>query len=232
MAPSRATRDMYIGTDGEVDNNLARYSHLSAGVPGSVMGFLDALETYGTMSRKQVLAPAIKLAQKGFVTSYGFSQALASRKNYLSKDPSSATYFYKPGGGLYRQGDVFKQKDLAKTLTRISKKGRNGFYGGKTADLIVAEMQKGGGLITHEDLKNYHSVTRTAVKGTYRGYDIYSMPPPSSGGVHIVQMLNILEGYDLDKLAHNSARLFTCAHRGYAPCLCRQVKIFGRSRFL
>ena len=181
MAPARATRDMYIGADGNVDNKLARFSRLSAGVPGSVMGFLDALETYGTMSRKQVMAPAIKLANKGFVASYGFTQALASSKKYLSKDPSTLTYFYKQNGELYRQGDVFKQKDLAATLKRISRKGSAGFYEGKTAELIVAEMQKGGGLISLEDLKNYHSVTRKAVKGTYRGYEIFSMPPPSSG---------------------------------------------------
>ena len=205
MAPALASRDMYIGEDGNVDNKLAQFSHLSAGVPGSVMGFLDALETYGTMSRKQVLAPAIKLASQGFTASYGFSQALASRQDYLSKDPSTRGYFYKQDGGLYRQGDVFKQKDLSRTLKRISKQGRAGFYQGKTADMIVEEMQKGGGLISYADLKNYHSVTRKAVKGTYRGYEIYSMPPPSSGGVHVVQMMNILEGYDLRKLEHNSA---------------------------
>ena len=205
MAPALASRDMYIGEDGNVDNKLAQFSHLSAGVPGSVMGFLDALETYGTMSRKQVLAPAIKLASRGFTATYGFSQALAASKDYLSKDPSTSGYFYKQDGGLYRQGDVFKQKDLARTLKRISKKGRAGFYQGRTADLIVEEMQKGGGLISYADLKNYHSVTRKAVKGTYRGYEIFSMPPPSSGGVHVVQMMNILEGYDLRKLEHNSA---------------------------
>ena len=205
MAPTRATRDMYIGADGNVDNKLARFSRLSAGVPGSVMGFLDALETYGTMSRKQVMAPAIKLANRGFVASYGFTQALASSQKYLSKDPSTLTYFYKQNGERYRQGDVFKQKDLAATLKRISRKGSAGFYEGKTAELIVAEMQKGGGLISLEDLKNYHSVTRKAVKGTYRGYEIFSMPPPSSGGVHVVQMMNILEGYDLRALEHNSA---------------------------
>ncbi len=220
MAPAGATRDMYIGKDGEVDNQLAMFSHLSAGVPGSVMGFLDALETYGSMSRKQVMAPAIKLADKGFVVSYGFAQALAASKKYLSKDTSSLAYFYKPGGALYHQGDVIRQKDLAKTLKRISRQGRAGFYEGKTADLLVAEMQMGGGLITHEDLKNYHSVTRKAVKGTYRGFEIYSMPPPSSGGVHVVQMMNILEGYDLRALEHNSANylhlLIESMRRAYA----------------
>ena len=205
MAPAAASRDMFLGEDGDVDNQKAQYSRLSAGVPGSVMGLLDALETYGTMSRKQVLAPAIKLAERGMPVTYGMASGFASSKKYLSKDPSTREYFYKPGGALYRQGDTLKQKDLARTLKLISRKGRAGFYAGKTADLMVAEMQKGGGLITLEDMKNYHAVSRKTTKGTYRGYEVFSMPPPSSGGVHVVQMLNILEGYDLRALEHNSA---------------------------
>ncbi|MCF6220406.1 MAG: gamma-glutamyltransferase [Robiginitomaculum sp.] len=205
MAPAAASRDMFLGADGEVDNQKAQFSHLSAGVPGSVMGLLDALETYGTMSRKQVMAPAIKLAERGMPVTYGMASGFAASKAYLSKDPSTLEYFYKPGGALYKQGDTLKQKDLAKTLKRISRKGRAGFYEGKTAELMVDEMQRGGGLITLEDMKNYRAVNRTAVKGTYRGYEIFSMPPPSSGGVHVIQMLNILEGYDLRALEHNSA---------------------------
>ena len=226
-APALATRDMYIGDDGEVDNNLAQFSHLSAGVPGSVMGFLDALETYGTMSRKQVMAPSIKLAGKGFDVSYEVAQTFEASKTYLSKDPSTLAYFYKPGRALYRRGDVLRQKDLAATLKRISRKGRAGFYQGKTADLLVAEMKNGNGLISHEDLKNYHSVTRKAIKGTYRGYDIFSMPPPSSGGVHVVQMMNILEGYDLRALEHKLGRLSSFAHRIHAPRLCGPLEISG-----
>ncbi|MBL4853854.1 MAG: gamma-glutamyltransferase [Robiginitomaculum sp.] len=220
MAPNAASRDMFLGADGEVDNQKAQYSHLSAGVPGSVMGLLDALETYGTMSRKQVMAPAIRLAEKGIPISYGMAQGFAASKTLLAKDPSSLAYFYKSGGALYEQGDRLKQRDLAKTLKRISKHGRAGFYGGKTADFLVAEMQKGGGLITHADLKNYQAIKRKAVKGTYRGYGIYSMPPPSSGGVHVVQMLNILEGYDVRALEHNSADylhlLIEAMRRAYA----------------
>ncbi len=220
MAPSAANRDMFLGEDGEVDNQKAQYSHLSAGVPGSVMGLLDALESYGTMSRKQVMAPAVRLANKGIPGSYGLAQGFASSKEFLSKDPSTYGYFYKAAGELYRPGDRLKQRDLAKTLKRISKYGRAGFYEGKTADLLVAEMQKGGGLITHADLNNYQAVERKAVKGTYRGYEIYSMPPPSSGGVHVVQMLNILEGYDLRVLEHNSADylhlLIEAMRRAYA----------------
>ena len=205
MAPMAASRDMFLGADGEVDNQKAQYSRLSAGVPGSVMGMLDALETYGTMSRKQVMAPAIRLADKGIDVTYGMAQSLKAMKSYFTKDPSTLEYFYKPGGVPYKQGDTLKQKDLARTLKLISRKGRAGFYEGKTAKLMVAEMRRGGGLITLEDMKNYHTVIRKAVKGTYRGYEVFSMPPPSSGGVHVVQMLNILEGYDLRALEHNSA---------------------------
>ena len=205
MAPAAASRDMFLGADGEVDNKKARYSHLSAGVPGSVMGMLDALETYGTMSRREVMAPAIKLAARGLPVSFGMAQSIKSSRKQLAADPSSLEYFFKPDGSAYTNGDTLKQKDLARTLKLISKKGADGFYKGKTAELIVAEMEAGGGLITLEDLANYKTVTRKAVKGTYRGHDIFSMPPPSSGGVHVIQMLNILEGYDLQAMGHNTA---------------------------
>jgi len=231
MAPAAASRDMFLGADGEVDNQIAQFSHLSAGVPGSVMGMLDALETYGTLSREQVMAPAIMLAEHGMPVTYGMASGFASSKNYLSKDPSTLEYFYKPGEALYKQGDTLKQEDLAKTLKRISRKGRAGFYEGKTADLMVAEMQRGGGLITLEDMKNYHAVIRKAVQGTYRGYDVFSMPPPSSGGVHVIQMLNILEGYDLRSLEHNSADylhlLIEAMRRAYAD----RSKYLGDSDF-
>lgn len=205
MAPSGSSRDMFLGSDGEVDNKRARFSHLSAGVPGSVMGLLEALEKHGTMSRRQVMAPAIKLARRGFPLSYGMAQSLAAGRTSLSKDASSIAYFYGKDGKEHAAGERLVQRDLAATLRLISAKGADGFYTGKTADLIVEEMQRGGGLISHEDLKNYHVKWRAAVHGTYRGYDIYSMPPPSSGGIHLVQMLNILEGYSLGDIAHNSA---------------------------
>jgi len=147
MAPAAATRDMYLNDQGDVDNKRAQYSHLSAGVPGTVMGLLEALETYGTMDRKAVMAPAIKLARSGFELSFPLADSLERYEKTLSVDPSSAQYFV----GL-EQGEIWKQRDLANTLKRISRSGVDGFYKGKTADLIVAEMEAGGGLITHEDL--------------------------------------------------------------------------------
>jgi len=215
MAPSSATRDMYLGPDGEVDNQRAQYSHLSAGVPGTVMGLLDVLDTYGTMTRRQVMGPAIRLASKGFIMSSVLTESLESHREQLSADPSSIDYF------LGRKaGTRFVQHDLAASLRRIRDKGADGFYKGKTADLIVAEMQRGGGVITHDDLEAYKTVIRNPVKGVYKGYDVYAMSPPSSGGVHIVQMLNILSGYDLQNDGHNSAaylhKLIESMRRAYA----------------
>ena len=215
MAPAGATRDMYLGTDGEVDNRLAQYSRLSAGVPGTVMGLLDALEAYGTMTRREVMGPSIRLASKGFPMSYALAQGLEESRGQLSVDESSVDYF------LGRKaGEKFTQPDLAQTLRRILKSGADGFYAGKTAELIVAEMQKGRGVITREDLANYKTVTREAVTGQYKGHKIYAMSPPSSGGVHIVQMLNILSGYDLKADGHNSAaylhKLIEVMRRAYA----------------
>ncbi len=215
VAPVAATRDMYLDAKGDVDNQRAQYSHLSAGVPGTVMGLLDALETYGTMDRKSVMAPAIKLASDGFEVSFGLEDALERHTEQLSVDPSSEAYFL----GL-EQGDIWKQKDLAQTLKRISRKGSDGFYKGKTADLIIAEMTSGNGLMTYEDLASYDVVKRQAVSGPYKNYNIHAMSPPSSGGVHIVQMLNILSGYDLQADGHNSAaylhKLIESMRRAYA----------------
>lgn len=215
MAPAAATRDMYLDRRGEVDNAKAQYSRASAGVPGTVMGLLDALETYGTMTRRQVIGPAIRLASEGFTVSPALAQSLASAQEEFAADESSVEYFT----GV-KAGENWVQADLAKTLRRIMHRGADGFYAGETAQLIADEMAMGGGLITEEDLQNYETVTREPVKGTYKGYEITAMSPPSSGGVHIVQMLNILEGYDLQVDGHNSAaylhKLIESMRRAYA----------------
>ena len=220
MAPSGSARDMYLGPDGNVDNKRAQFSHLSAGVPGTVMGLLEALDTYGTLSRREVMAPSIRLAQFGFPVSFGLSASLEEHKEQLAADPSSLRYFFGPDGNAPVPGDRFKQADLAETLKRISKKGADGFYKGKTAKLLLREMENGGGIITQADLDAYKTVTRKAVSGTYNGYEIHSMPPPSSGGVHVIQMLNILSGYDLKADGHNSAdyihKLTEAMRRAYA----------------
>ncbi len=205
-APGKATVDMFLDKDGNADKIVSRFSHLAAGVPGTVAGLGMALEQYGTISLEEAMAPAIKLAEEGFAVTPRFSNGLKKREKRLKKWDSSKRIFYKPDGSYYEPGDLFVQKDLAATLKRISQNGIKEFYEGKTAELLVAEMAKHGGLITMEDMKNYSPELRTPVHGNYRGYDIYSMSPPSSGGTHVVQILNILEGYPISEYGHNSAQ--------------------------
>jgi gamma-glutamyltranspeptidase / glutathione hydrolase len=220
MAPKAAQRDVFLGATGDVDNEKARFSRASAGVPGTVAGLLHALEKYGTMKPADVIAPAIRLADEGFAVPWGLAFALADNRKQFEKDPSSAAYFFHPDGRAYDAGEILKQVDLAKTLRAIAEQGRRGFYQGPVADLIVAEMKRSDGLITLEDLNGYKVVEREPVRGIYRGYEIASMPPPSSGGTHLIQMLNILEGFDLKAAELNSAdyihRLVEAARRAYA----------------
>lgn len=205
-APAAASRDMYLDKNGEVVKDRSRFTHKAAGVPGTVAGLALALEKYGTISLEQALAPAIKLADEGFVIPPRFAQGIESQAERLKQFESSRKVFFKPDGSFYQPGERFVQKDLAATLKRIAEQGVKGFYEGETADLIVAEMERGGGLITHDDLKNYQPALRKPVHGNYRGYDIYSMSPPSSGGTHVVEILNILEGYPIADTGLNSAK--------------------------
>ncbi len=220
MAPARAHRDMFLDENGDVDRKLAGYSHLAAGVPGTVAGLHHALSEYGTMSLPEVIAPAIKLARDGFKVSYALESSLAARTKRLTSNKATAKAYFKEGGVPYSAGEILTLPDLANTLQRISDLGLDGFYRGLTADLIVTEMAKHGGFITHDDLTNYKVVERTPVRGTYKGYDIVSMPPPSSGGVHLIQILNILEGYDLQSSGQNSAQtlhlMIEAMRRAYA----------------
>lgn len=205
-APGKAQEKMFLNGAGDTDPDLSRYSHLASGVPGSVAGLALALEKFGTLSLAQALAPAIKLAEEGFVVTPRFSDGLKEKAQMLKRWNSTRRVFFKPDGGFYEPGELFVQKDLAATLKRIAANGADEFYQGQTARLLVAEMEKHGGLITLEDMKNYQPVIRTPVHGIYRGYDIYSMPPPSSGGAHVVEILNILEGYPMAVYGHNSAK--------------------------
>jgi len=204
-APAAATRDMFLDEQGNLDHTREYFSLQSAGVPGTVAGLLYALEKYGTLSRKQVLAPAIALAKDGLPVSFALNFELNASAEQLRKNPEAARLFFKPDGSVYAMGDTLRQPDLAWTLQQISDGGADSFYRGDVARLITAEMAAGDGLITAQDLAAYRVVERTPVRGTYRGFEIVSTPPPSSGGVHIVQMLNILEGYDLQAMGHNSA---------------------------
>jgi len=196
-APQKASRDMYLDSDGNHLTQLSQEGYLSVGVPGSVAGMLFALEKYGTMSIEQVLKPSYKLAKEGFRVDAKFASMLEFLKDELSKYPSTADIFLKDSLTAYEEGDIFKQPDLAATIDRIIKQGTAGFYSGLTAELFVSTMNKYGGIISKEDLMSYKPVEREPIIGSYRGYDIISMPPSSSGGVVLIELLNILEEFDL-----------------------------------
>ena len=204
-APLAAHEKMYLDANGALIPGINHRGLLSVGVPGTVAGLYQAHAKYGKMDWKKLVDPAIKLAQKGIP----FSHALHQHSKRLRKEweaiPSTAEIMYKEDGSYYEPGEVWRQRDLAKTLKRIRNQGRDGFYKGETADKLVAFMKKGGGLITHEDLEKYEAIERTPVEGTYRGYRVISMPPPSSGGVALIQMLNMLEGYNLKEMGYHSA---------------------------
>lgn len=209
MAPAAAGRDLFLDSSGNVNRALATKSLASSGVPGTVAGLYLAHRKYGKLPWADLLAPAIKLAREGFPVTLFLANLLKQRKAQLGVTREGREVFYKSGSGFYEPGEILVQPNLAKTLDLIAKLGPDGFYKGPVADMIVAEMGMGGGLITHQDLENYRAVIREPVQGTYRGYEVVSMPPPSSGGVHIIQMLNILENFDLKSTGPNSAATVT-----------------------
>lgn len=205
-APLTAHRDMFLDESGEVVRGLSLRSHQAAGVPGTVDGLLKAHEAYGKLPRAEVLAPAIRLAEQGFPLTENLAEQFKLVTPAMANYPASLAVFTK-NGEPYEIGEVWKQPDLAKTLKLIAEKGRAGFYEGETAALIVAEMERGEGLISRKDLLEYRAVERKPIEGTYRGYQIWSMPPPSSGGLLLVHILNILEAYDVGELGWGSAEL-------------------------
>jgi len=206
VAPRAARRDMFLDKQGEVVPQRSQLTHLASGVPGSVAGLLHALERYGRLDRATVMAPAIELAEKGFPVSFTLSNTLTSPWGQrLLANPAAKSYLFKPDGAVYRPGEILRQPDLAWTLRQIAERGAAGFYEGPVADRLVAEMERGGGLITRRDLKQYRAIEREPVRGSFHGFEIVSMPPPSSGGVHLVQMLNVLEQFPLRDLQLNSA---------------------------
>jgi gamma-glutamyltranspeptidase / glutathione hydrolase len=203
MAPARSSPTMFM-KDGKYDFDLHHNSHLSVGVPGTVAGLHLAWKEQGKLPWRRLVDPAIKLARDGFVVTEGFARSLAGELDEFKKHPASYAQFSK-NGVPYEAGEIFRQPDLAKTLERIAADGPAGFYEGETALLVEKEMAANGGLITRQDLKNYKAERRVPVRGTYRGYEVIGMPPISSGGTALIQMLNVLEGYDLAKSGFRSA---------------------------
>ncbi len=205
-APLKATRDMYLDKNGEVIKDLSTIGYLAAGVPGMVKGMSAMLDTYGTKKLSELIAPSIALAKNGFIINDRQSETMQEAKENFAKFESSKKYFLKPNGSVYAGGELFVQKDLANTLKLIAKEGADAFYKGKIADLIAKDMQKNGGIITKQDLASYDVVWRKPVEGTYRGYKIISMSPPSSGGVHIIQILNTMENANIQSLGFGSSK--------------------------
>ncbi|MCK6603956.1 MAG: gamma-glutamyltransferase [Ignavibacteriaceae bacterium] len=203
-APLKAYRDMYLDKKGDFIPELAQEGILAAGVPGAVAGMLYALEKYGTMTVKEILEPAVRLAEDGFKLPFSTAQSFNNYNQVFSKYPSTKKIFTKPGGA-FREGELFVQKDLAATLRRIQEKGAAGFYSGETVDLIVKQNKELGGLMTAEDFAQYKAVERKPVKGTYKDFEVISMGPPSSGGIAVIEMLNMIENFDLSKIKHNSS---------------------------
>jgi gamma-glutamyltranspeptidase/glutathione hydrolase len=203
-APAAANPRMFLDANGEYSSQIHHNSHRSVGVPGTVAGFEYAHAKYGSTDWDALVAPAVRLARDGFLVSDNLSRSLRAGLRGMARYPASVAAFSK-GGQPYEPGETIRQGDLARTLDRIRQQGRDGFYSGETARLIAAEMRRGGGLITEGDLAAYQPKERVPVHGTFRGYDVISMPPPSSGGVALIEMLNILEGYDLKAMGHDSA---------------------------
>ena len=197
MAPGQATQDMYLDEDGEIERSKSTVGHLAVGIPGTVKGFDLALKTYGHLSWKEVIEPAVRLADEGFALTEDRASSFNNLRERNEKSAELIKVFSKSDGTDFAEGDIFVQKELAESLKQIAQDGPDAFYGGKIADLLVMDMEKHGGLITKEDLANYKAHIRKPLKGNYRGFEIVSMPSPSSGGTVLIEMLNILEGFEL-----------------------------------
>ncbi|BCN40032.1 gamma-glutamyltransferase [Alicycliphilus denitrificans] len=204
VAPSRATRDMYLDAQGKVIDGKSLYTHYAVGVPGTVAGMEHALKKWGTLPLSKVVAPAVALADKGFPVSETLAKILQQEQKNMGRWPATQAIFWKNGQPL-RQGDTLVQKDLAQSLRLIGEQGAKAFYEGAIAQKITAEMAPHAGAITLADLKNYKVVEREPVRGSYRGYQIVTMPPPSSGGAHLIQILNMMERWPMNQWGANSA---------------------------
>jgi gamma-glutamyltranspeptidase/glutathione hydrolase len=208
MAPKAATRDMYIGSDGKLieGEGSSTIGYRASGVPGTLAGFDLAFKKYGSgkIRWRDLVEPARQIAQNGYVLTDRLADLFVSYKKHLAKYPDSNRIFLN-NGNFYKEGDLFRQPELAQTLGRIATQGAREFYTGRTAQLIAEDMKANNGLITLDDLKSYQAKERTPLRGTYRGHEIITMPPPSSGGIVLLQVLNMIEDRDVKSLGYNSA---------------------------
>lgn len=231
-APQKSSPEMWtVGTDGKVVGNQKLEGGKAAAVPGEVAGLLYALENYGTMSREQVIRPAANLAKNGFYVTPTLSNDMKSQFDKLEKYPESAKVFLNQEGLPYEVDDLFTNPDMAKTLDIIIKNGKDGFYKGEVAEAIVKTLNKYDGLYTMEDLANYKPLVRQPVKGTYRGYEIISSPSPSSGGAIVIEILNILENFDIGSLKVNSPEYLHLFSEAYKLAYADRAKYMGDSDY-
>jgi gamma-glutamyltranspeptidase/glutathione hydrolase len=226
-APAAATANMYLDPQGNVIENASLVGYKAIGVPGSVAGLAHAQKSYGKLPLAQVMAPAIKLAREGFALTWDDAQDF--RDQDLAKFPESKRIFQR-NGDYYKQGEIFRQPDLARTLERIAK-NPDDFYHGAIARELIASIQKGGGLITADDLVHYEVKERKPINGTYRDYEIISAPPPSSGGIALVEILNILEGYNLRKLGNRSAETIHLTAEAFRRAFYDRAEFLGDPDF-
>jgi gamma-glutamyltranspeptidase / glutathione hydrolase len=226
-APSAATANMYLDPQGNVIENASLVGYKAIGVPGSVAGLAYAQKNYGKLTLPQVMAPAIKLAREGFALTWDDAEDLHDEG--LAKFPESKRIFHRHGD-FYKPGDTLRQPVLARTLERIAK-NPDEFYHGAMARELAASVQKGGGLITTDDLAKYEVKEREPIRGTYRDYDIISAPPPSSGGIALIEILNILEGYDLAKLGNRSAQAIHLTAEAFRRAFYDRAEFLGDPDF-
>ena len=229
-SPAAAHANMWVDENGEYDRTKHHSSYLAVGVPGSVAGLHLAWSDHGKLPWKRLVEPAIKLAADGFVVSQGLADSLTSSRARFAISPPAIQQFTNDGKP-FEPGQRLIQADLAASLRRIAENGPDGFYTGKTADLIVADMKANGGLITHQDLKDYKAVKREPVRGTYRGHEIIGMPPPSSGGVTLIMILNMLEGFPIAEYGPGSADSLHVMSESMRRAYQRRAKYLGDPDF-
>lgn len=205
-APAAASKNMYLDKEGNLIKNASLYGYLASGVPGTVKGLDAALEKYGTLSRQEVMAPAIKLAREGYILTRADTDVLETTTERFRQDPGSAKIFLRPDGSPWQPGDRLIQTDLANTLELIANQGSDQFYQGEIPQKVEQASKQHNGMLTKEDFANFTITETKPITCTYRGYEFISAPPPSSGGITICQTLNILEGYDLKSMGFNSAQ--------------------------
>ena len=233
MAPLKSHAKIFQDKEGNVLRKKSLDGALAAGVPGTVAGVLEIHEKYGKLKREEILAPAIKLAREGFKIYPHLANAIESRKEALSKFSGSRDLFFnEETGEPLKEGDLFIQEDLAQVLEEISERGKDGFYKGWVAKKIINEFKKRGGLITEEDLNSYEVKWREPVIGSYKGYEIISMPPPSSGGAHVIQVLNILENDDLKSFGVQSAESVHLLASAFQLAYIDRARFLGDSDFV